>query len=74
MEENKICGCEINGSKYVIIYEKYRWNFYKIIADSTMSTTPTTGLDFKDSTLCESEKIKMMGKKFLQLKSFLQIM
>ncbi len=71
--KNRIFGCEINDHRYVVIYEMMRWNFYRIVGDSTMRTTPTKGLSFKDCILWESDEIDLMGKKFLQLKTFLQV-
>ena len=70
---NKIYGCEIKGTKYVVIFEMLVWNFYKIVGEDTMNTTPTRGLDFKDSRLWEDERIKNMGNRYLQLKSFMNI-
>ena len=70
---NKIYGCEIKGKKYVVIYETLGWNFYKIIAEDTMRTTPTRGLEFKDCKLYMDEDVRNMGKKFLQLKTFMQV-
>ncbi len=70
---NKIYGCEIKGEKYVVIFEMLGWNFYKITAEDTMRTTPTKGLHFKDCKLYMDEDIRNMGEKYLQLKSFLNI-
>jgi hypothetical protein len=70
---NKIYGCEIKGAKYVVILETLGWNFYKIVGDDTMNTTPTIGLNFKDCKLWEDEEVKNMGNRYLQLKSFLDV-
>ena len=70
---NKIYGCEIKGAKYVVIFETLGWNFYKIVGEDTMNTTPTRGLNFKDCKLLEDERVKNMGNRYLQLKSFLNV-
>jgi len=68
---SKIYGCKINGKSYVAIFETLGWNFYKITGKDTMKTTPTKGISFKDCELWENEEITNMGKKYMELKSFL---
>ena len=67
----KIYGCKIKGKKYVAIFETLVWNFYKITGESTMDTTPTKGISFGNCELWENEDITNMGKKYMELKSFL---
>ena len=68
-----IYGCKIKGKKYVAIFERMDWNFYKITAVDTMRTTPTRGLNFKDCKLYMDEDLRNMGKKYLQLKALFQV-
>ena len=67
----KIYGCKIKGKKYVAIFETLGWNFYKITGESTMDTTPTKGISFGNCELWVNEDITNMGKKYMELKSFL---
>ena len=73
MITNKIYGCEINNKKYVAILETIGWRFYKIVGKSTMSTTPTRGIDISECRLWENDDVKKMGENYLQLKSFIMM-
>jgi len=67
----KIYGCKIKGKKYVAIFETLGWNLYKITGESTINTTPTKGISFKDCEIWQNEEITNMGNKYMELKSFL---
>ena len=73
MITNKIYACEIHDKKYVAILETLGWKFYKIVGDSTMNTKPTRGIQISDCRLWVSKDAEKMGKNYLQLKFFLNI-
>ena len=60
----------MNGVKYIAISEELGWNLYKIINDTTMSTTPLHKLMcFNDCKIWESKEITRMGEDYLKLKT-----